>query len=315
MSELAEARSKAPRARRPGTRAVYKGDRLVPALMLAPVVLLLLAIVIGPIVYMIDTSLHRQNLFQATPPRFVGWENYTYLFDTPSFWTAIQRSAVFVTFALVLEFVLGFLLAAWVYRLRHLPGMALVRTLLTTPILVAPIVAAVMWRFMYQPDFGILNHALGVVGLPAVGWLTNPDIALFAIAFIDVWQWTPFVFLIVLAGMYSLPEEYYEAAELDHAGPLRQTLFITIPLLKRILTIVLLLRLIDLLRAFEVIVATTQGGPGDAAYTLPVMIWETAFVNFEMGDAAAASVVLLVLVAIIITLLVRVISRRGVVGG
>ncbi|MEQ8965045.1 MAG: sugar ABC transporter permease [Azospirillaceae bacterium] len=296
------------------TGAVYRGERLVPALMLAPVVLLLLAVVIGPIVFLIDTSLYRQNLFQVTPPRFVGVENYTYLFDTSRFTTSLLRSAVFTGTALAAEFVIGFALAAWVYRLRHLPGMALVRTALTTPILVAPIVAAVMWRFMYQPDFGVINHLLSLVGIPAIGWLSNTSIAIFSIAAIDVWQWTPFVFLIVLAGMHSVPEEYYEAAELDGAGFWRQTLFVTIPLLRRILVIVLLLRLIDLLRAFEVIVATTQGGPGDASYTLPVLIWETAFVSFEMGDAAAASVVLLVLVAIIITTLVRVVARSGVTG-
>lgn len=302
----------APKASR--SARVYRGDRLVPALMLVPVVLLLLTIVIGPIVYMIDTSMHRLNLFQVTPPRYVGTENYTYLFDTARFITSLWRSAVFVGFALALEFLLGFLLAAWVYRMRHLPGMAVVRTALTTPILIAPVVAAVMWRFMYQPDFGIINYLLGSIGIAKIGWLTDPSIALFAIAFIDVWQWTPFVFLIVLAGMHSIPEAYYEAAELDHTSLWRQIWFITIPLLGRILMIVLLLRLIDLLRAFEVIVATTQGGPGDAAYTLPVMIWETAFVSFEMGDAAAASVVLLVLVMIMITLLVRVIARRGLMG-
>jgi ABC-type sugar transport system permease subunit len=122
------------------------------------------------------------------------------------------------------------------------------------------------------------------------------------------------VFLIVLAGMHSLPDNLYEAAELDHAGVVRQTLFITLPLLRRRSSTTTMMRLIDLLRAFEVIVATTQGGPGDASYTLPVMIWETAFVSFEMGDAAAASVVLLLIVTVIITLLVRAIARGGVVG-
>lgn len=293
---------------------VYRGDRLVPVLMLAPVVLLLLALVIGPIVFLIDIALHRQNLFQATPPRFVGLENFGYLFDASKFRTSLLRSATFALSALVAEFLLGFLLASWVYALRHLPGMAIVRTLMTTPILIAPVVAAVMWRFMYQPDFGIINEALGALGIGKVGWLSDPAIALFSIVAIDVWQWTPFVFLVVLAGMHGVPEEYYEAAELDSAGFVHRTLFVTIPLLRRVLVVVLLLRLIDLLRTFEVIVATTQGGPGDAAYTLPVLIWETGFVSFEIGDAGAASVVLLVIVTVIITALVRLIARSGLVG-
>lgn len=292
----------------------YRGERRAAALMLYPVVALLLALVIVPVVYVLVTSLYRQNLFQAVPPRFVGLDNYYYLFQSSRFDISLWRSAVFTLTALAVEMVLGFLLAAWIFKLRHLPGMAIVRTVMTMPILVAPVVAAVMWRFMYQPDFGIINYALTSLGLPAVGWLSNPNIALFSIALIDIWQWTPFVFLTVLAGMYAVPQAYYEAAELDGTNLWRQIVFITIPLLKRVLIIVLLLRLIDLLRAFEIIVATTQGGPGDASYTLPVLIWETAFVSFEIGDAAAGSVVLLILVTILITLLVRAIAARGLVG-
>jgi multiple sugar transport system permease protein len=282
--------------------------------MLYPVVALLLALIIVPVIYVVVTSLYRQNLFQAVPPRYVGLDNYYYLFQSSRFDVSLWRSATFTLTALAAEMVLGFVLAAWIFRLRHLPGMAIIRTVMTMPILVAPVVAAVMWRFMYQPDFGIINYALTSLGLPAVGWLSNPNLALFSIALIDIWQWTPFVFLTILAGMYALPQAYYEAAELDGTSLWRQTIFITIPLLKRVLIIVLLLRLIDLLRAFEIIVATTQGGPGDASYTLPVLIWETAFVSFEIGDAAAGSVVLLILVSILITLLVRAIAARGLVG-
>lgn len=287
---------------------------MVPALMLVPILLLLLALVLGPVVFLVETSLHRQNLFQTTPPRWVGLENYVYLLEGRKFRTSLGRSAAFAGFALVVEMVLGFLLAAWFYRLRHLPGMGIMRTALTTPILIAPVVAAVMWRLMYQPDFGVINHLLANLGVERIGWLTDRSIALVSIALIDVWQWTPFVFLVILAGMHTIPEEYYEAAELDHASSVRQALYITIPLLWRVLVIVLLLRLIDLLRAFEIIVATTQGGPGDAAYTLPVLIWETAFVAFEMGDAAAGSVVLLVVVSVVVALLVRLVARHGIVG-
>ena len=282
--------------------------------MLAPAVIILLVLVIGPFVFLIDTALHRHNLFQATPPRYVGLDNFYYLFISPKFHIALSRMFVFAFTALGVEFVLGFVLAAWVHRLRDLPGMSIVRTLLTTPILVAPIVAAVMWRFMYQRDFGVINYMLGLLGIDKIGWLSDTDIALFAIIAIDVWQWTPFVFLIVLAGMYAVPRSLYEAAELDRTGLFRQIFLITIPLLKRVLVIVLLLRLIDLLRAFEIIVATTQGGPGDASYTLPVLTWESAFVNFQMGDAAATSLVLLGVVTIVITLLIRAISRQGAIG-
>jgi multiple sugar transport system permease protein len=286
-------------------------DRHWPLAMVAPALLFLVAIVIVPMAFLIMTSLYRHNLFQTTPPKFVGIDNFYYLFRSSRFHTAVGRMFAYAAIALTAEMVLGFLLAAWVYRLRDLPGMGIVRTLLTTPILVAPVVAAVMWRFMYQPDFGIFNTALEAIGLPKVGWLSDPSLALFSVAAIDVWQWTPFVFLILLSGMYAIPRNLFEAAELDGTSTVRTLLFITVPLLKRVLLIVLLLRAIDLFRAFETIVATTQGGPGAATYTLPVMIWETAFVNFQMGDAAAASIVLLVIVSIAITLLIRMVSRSG----
>jgi multiple sugar transport system permease protein len=285
-----------------------------PWAMIAPSLLFLVAIVVIPIVFLVSTSLYRQNLFQVGPAQFVGLDNFYYLFRSSRFQTAVTRMAAFAGLALTIEMVAGFLLAAWIFRLRELPGMGLVRTVLTTPILVAPVVAAVMWRFMYQPDFGIFNAALAGIGLPRIGWLSDPSIALVSVVLIDAWQWTPFVFLIVLSGLYAIPRNLYEAAELDGAGTLRTLLFITIPLMRRVLVVVLLLRAIDLFRAFEVIVATTQGGPGDATYTLPVMIWETAFVNFQMGDAAAASLVLLVAVSIVISALLWLVSREGATG-
>jgi multiple sugar transport system permease protein len=193
--------------------------------------------------------------------------------------------------------------------------MGLSRTLLTTPILLAPIVTALMWRFMYEPNFGVINYLFGKIGLPTEAWLADPQYALWAVAVVDVWQWTPFVFLVVLAGMYGLPRNVYEAAELDGTPMYRQALFITIPLLKRVLLIVLLLRLIDLMRLFDVIVGTTQGGPGVTTQTLPVFIWITAFQQFSAGDAAAASLVLLVIVAVLITALLRITARQGLVGG
>jgi multiple sugar transport system permease protein len=283
--------------------------------MLAPAVMILLVLSIVPVIYLVYTSLHRQNLFQAAPPEFVGFGNFTYLFSQHIFLSAVMRTFQLALVALAFELVIGFFLAALVFRLRAMPGMGVVRTVLTTPILIAPIVSALMWRFMYNADFGVINYLLGLVGMAPRAWLSDPALALWAIAAIDIWQWTPFVFLVILAGMYGLPRSIYEAAELDGTSLVRQTIFITIPMLRQVLVIVLLLRLIDLLRLFDVIVGTTTGGPGAATLTLPVLIWSDAFKNFAMGDAAAESLVLLAIVTVIITILVRVITRgRSVVG-
>lgn len=292
----------------------YRGDRRSAWLMLSPALGVLVLLAVAPLVYLGYMAFHRQNLFQDQPARFVGVDNFTYLFDEAIFRSAIVKTLLLAVTTLTVEMILGFLAAALVYRARDLRGMALVRTALTTPILIAPIVAALMWRFMYEPNFGVINHLLGAVGLPKQGWLVDPSLALWSIAAIDVWQWTPFVFIVVLAGMYGLPRRLYEAAELDGTGLLRQTVFITIPLLKRVLLVVLLLRAIDILRLFDLIVATTQGGPGTTTYTLPIFIWRQGFKTFEMGDAAAASVVLLAMIAVVISLFVRITAKEGAVG-
>jgi multiple sugar transport system permease protein len=292
----------------------YRGDRRSAWLMLSPALAILVVLAIVPLVYLVYMALHRQNLFQNQPARYVGTDNFRYLFEDRAFRGAITKTLVLAVVTLTAEMILGFLAAALVFRARALPGMAFIRTALTTPILIAPIVGALMWRFMYEPNFGVINHLLTSLGLPAQGWLVEPSLALWSIAAIDVWQWTPFVFIVVLAGMYGLPRRIYEAAELDGTGALRQSLLITIPLLKRVLLVVLLLRAIDVLRMFDVIVATTQGGPGTETYTLPVYIWRQGFHTFEMGDAATASVVLLAIIAVVITLFVRVMAKQGAVG-
>jgi multiple sugar transport system permease protein len=276
--------------------------------MLTPAVGILLALSIAPVLYLVYMSFHRLNLFQSTPPEPVGWDNFTYLLSQSVFLKTVVRMFKLAVVALGFEMTLGFLFATLLFRLRDLPHMGIVRTVLTTPILIAPIVTALIWRFMFQADFGVINYLLGRIGIPGEAWLSDPHLALWAIAAIDVWQWTPFVFLVILAGMYGLPKSVYEAAELDNTGLFREIFLVTIPMLKRVITIVLLLRLIDLLRLFDVIVGTTQGGPGDASVTLPVLIWSDAFKNFEMGDAAAESLVLLALIAVIIAVLLRVIT-------
>jgi multiple sugar transport system permease protein len=282
--------------------------------MLAPALTILVLLAIAPMVYLVYMAFHRQNLFQDRPAQWVGLDNFRYLFDQEVFRSAIWKTIQISAVTLAIEMVLGFMFAALLYRARHLRGTAFIRTALTTPILVAPIVAALMWRFMYQPDFGILNYLLSQVGIDGPGWLVDPSLAMWAIAFIDIWQWTPFVMIVILAGMYGLPRRIYEAAELDRTGMLRQTFFITIPLLKRVLLVVLLLRAIDIMRMFDIIVATTSGGPGTSTYTLPIYVWRSGFKTFAMGDAAAASVVLLILIAVIITLFVRVMAKEGAVG-
>src|SRR5262245_30285432 len=150
--------------------------------MLAPIIMFLLALAIAPITYVVFYSHHRKNLFQNTPAEWVGLDNFRYLFEDPDFVTSIYRMLQFAGVVLAIEMVLGFLLAALMFHVRDLPGMGIVRTILTTPILLAPIVTAFMWRFMYSPDFGVINYLFSKVGLPTSDWLADPQQSLWAIA-------------------------------------------------------------------------------------------------------------------------------------
>jgi multiple sugar transport system permease protein len=283
--------------------------------MLLPSVLVLVLLAVGPTAYLVYMAFHRQNLFQNTPAEWVGLDNFRFLFNDDLFRSSLWRTVMFAGVTLAIEMALGFLLALLVFSLADRRGVGLVRTFLTMPILVAPIVTALMWRFMYEPDFGVFNYLLKSIGVPTQYWLSDPSLAIWCVAAIDVWQWTPFIFLVILAGMYGLPKSIYEAAELDGTSTLRRTALITLPLIKRVVLIALLLRAIDLLRVFDIIIGTTQGGPGNATYTLPVDIWSQGFQQFAMGDAAASALVLLVGIAVLITVLVTVVARGGIVAG
>ena len=271
-------------------------------------VLVLVAILIFPLAFSFVVSLQDFELTKIGQQRFIGLENYVNLISNESFWTAMRNTIVFVVVAVGIEVVLGFGLALLLHnKATFLRGFF--RSTLLTPMFITPIAVGLIFRFLTNSQLGVITIGLKSLGIYID--LFSPKLALLSIALIDVWQWTPFVFLILLSGMYAIPRNLFEASELDGASTTRTLLFITLPLLKRVLMIVLLLRAIDLFRAFETIVATTQGGPGAATYTLPVMIWETAFVNFQMGDAAAASIVLLVIVSIAITLLIRMVARNS----
>ncbi len=266
-----------------------------------------------PLLYAVWLSLQRKHPV-TRKLTFAPTYNWSKLLGDERVWNALGNTLVYTGVALVLQLVLGMLIALLLDSDRK--GYGLLRAMMTLPLVIPPAVTAMMFLLMLNGSFGVLARGIIATGLlpPGFSILGTASTAMAGVLLAEVWQWTPFVFLIVLAGMYAVPRSLYEAAELDGTSLMRQIFLITVPLLKRVLVIVLLLRLIDLLRAFEIIVATTQGGPGDASYTLPVLTWESAFVNFQMGDAAATSLVLLGVVTIVITLLIRAISRQGAVG-
>jgi len=289
------------------TQPRSRSDLAFPYVLLAPAMFLLLALTVYPLFYILRTSVH------VTTPNgevWVGARHFLRLLRDPFFYRATLQTLIFAASALVLEFTLGLGLALLLdSRVR---GRAFWRALLLLPMILPPVVAGVIWRLMYNPSFGVLNGALRLLGVDThkLTWLADPRFALPSIVLVDVWEWTPFMFLILLAGLQSLPEEPYEAARIDGSSAFQTFIHVTLPLLAPAILVALLLRTMDLMRLFDQVFILTQGGPGFATETISLYIYKTAFRFFDFGYAAALSLALLGVTLVLCRVYIRFLTRE-----
>lgn len=272
--------------------SVATANRLTPYLFLAPAAVILIAALVYPIGYVIYASFLDWNPSQRIgEAAYVGLKNYAKLFGDAAFreslWVTLKFASVVVTAEMVLGVGLALLLD------RNIRGMSLLRTLFILPMMVAPIVVGLMWRYMYHPTIGIFNRTLTSVGFEPVPWLSDSGWAFTAVVIADIWQWTPFIFILSLAALQSLPRSALEAARIDGASPWQTILFIKLPLMLPVLIVTMLLRLIDAFKVLEVILVMTNGGPGLATEILSLRINRTASEFRALGEAAAMSNILL----------------------
>jgi multiple sugar transport system permease protein len=266
-----------------GTRWVFAG----PAM-------LFVATVVGyPIFEAFRMSFHRLDLTRGRE-RFVGLENYTRATADPDFWNALQVTLLFTIASVLIELVIGLVLAVLVNR--EIRGRAFFRTLFLLPMFVAPVVVGVTWFWMYNVEFGVINWALHLLGVGPQEWLGSSRLALPSIVLVDVWQQTSTVFIILLAALQAIPQEIYEAARVDGASAWRQFRNITLPFLRPAIGVVLTLRTMFALRAFDLIFVTTRGGPGRVTETISVYLYKVGFSQFNLGYSSALSVILLALI-------------------
>jgi multiple sugar transport system permease protein len=274
-----------------GRWAHHRAQWLFPA----PAVLLVAVIIVYPIAYTVWMSLQEWFASSLTPPRFVGASNYgKILFGDVRFRDAVARTIYFTVLAVAAETVLGVAMALLFNR--EFCGRGLLRTLAILPMVATPTAIALVFVMMYHPTLGVANYLLSLTGLPPFRWTYSSQTALYALALVDVWQWTPLIMLIALAGLASLPREPYEAAHLDGASPLRAFWHITLPLLRPALVVAILFRAIDALKTFDIIFVMTQGGPANATETINILLFNQAFSYFNMGYAASMAVALFALV-------------------
>lgn len=273
-------------------------NRLTPYLFLAPAVIVMTIALMYPIGYMIYASFLDWNPSQRIGEAdFVGLRNYVNLWSDEAFIESFLVTIKFAAIVVSLEMFVGVGLALLLDR--NIRGMSVLRTLFILPMMIAPIVVGLMWRYMYHPTVGIFNRTLKSMGLEPIPWLSNGDWAFTSVIIADVWQWTPFIFILSLAALQSLPQSALEAAKIDGATGWQQIIYIKLPLMMPVLIVTLLLRLIDAFKVLEVILVMTNGGPGLSTEILSLRISRTASEFRELGEAAAMSNVLLILLMVL----------------
>ena len=284
----------------PAMAAAGRGlsDRAIAWLFITPTVLLLLAINIFPLLWTIYLSFtnYRANRPNA-PVEWVGLRNYQRVLTDPDIWHTLQVTAHFVFWTIALQVILGFALAYLVNR--RFRGHGLWTTVILLPMMLSPAVVGNFWTFIFQPQIGLFNYAVAFVGgidPSSFQMLGSVRLAPWAIVIVDTWMWTPYVMLICLAGLRSIPDYIYEAAEVDRASPLRQFFSITLPMVLPFLMLAVLFRAIENFKMFDLVVQLTSGGPGSITELASINLKREAFEKWRTGYASAFAIILFVTV-------------------
>ncbi|WP_223640865.1 carbohydrate ABC transporter permease [Corallococcus sp. EGB] len=259
-------------------------ERRQAYLLVAPAVLVLVVVALYPVLAAVWLSLHRFILVFGER-RFTGLENYVYLMGDARFWSALGNTAYFTAVAVAVELLLAVPLALLLNR--AFPGRGLLRASVLVPWAIPTVVSARLWAWMFNPDYGLINRLLGGAD---INWLGAPGYALHAAILVDVWKTTPFVALLVLAGLQGIPEDLYKAARVDGASEWRQFRSITLPLLKPALLLALLFRSLDAFRVFDAIYVLTEGGPANTTETLSIYAYKTLMRSGDFGYGSTLAV-------------------------
>jgi putative chitobiose transport system permease protein len=274
----------------------------VPLLFLLPACIVLGSLVLYPALKAVWMSFTDYNLINA--PHFVGLANYTRLGSDPAFWSALRNTLLYLAVVVPVLVVAPIFLALLVNR--SLPGIAFFRAAIYLPVVTSLVISALVWKWVYE-ERGLLNHFLLATGLTRdpVAFLADPAHALFAVMAVTVWSGMGYYMVIYLAGLQAIPRHLYDAAEVEGVSRWQQTLHITIPMLRPSIAVVAVMSSISAMKVFEEVYVMTQGGPLDATKTLVFLIYESAFVEFEMGYASAIGVVLFAITLVLSLLNLR----------
>jgi len=283
------------------------GWRLVAV---GPTVFFLIAFTLVPIVLILLMSFHDIEWAGGEVHlTYLGWANYAELPGNPFFGAAVRNTFVFVFFAVSIQMVLGFFLALLVSRMQR--GRVVILAIFLLPTLVPAIVIGAIWKLMYNFDFGLFNDFVTLFGIPPRDWLGEPHLALPAVMLVDVWHWTSFCFLLLLAGLEGLPQDVYEAAKLDGAGFWQELRHITLPMMLPVIIVTLVTRTLLAFKVFDEVFLLTQGGPGTATEVLSLTVYRIFFSDDRHGFGSAMSISVILMVMALLLIGRTVMARRG----
>ena len=279
-------------------------------LLVAPALLVLLTMTIFPVIYLLDSSFYNFNLMNPDAARFVGLQNYRFIVTDPDVWHSILITLLFVVLAVSIEVLLGLLLAFALARQSVENSIA--SAVLILPMAVTPVVSALIWRELFNPNYGWIDYYLQQMGLirAPIEWLSSPGTAWVTLLSLDVWQWTPFVALILMAGLQGISPEPKEAAAVDGARGWQLFWYITLPMLRPFIAIAVVLRALDAFKTFGTVKVLTGGGPGTSTEIINLTIYRVALQDFSVGAAAALGLFFLVLLSIIVPQLLNIMARN-----
>lgn len=277
---------------------------------LLPAVIYLFALTIYPFIYSVISSLFSLSLTSPEPPSFVGFDNYKNLLSDSLFYTALINTMLITVLSVIMEFLIGFSVAHLFIAISDIRASHVLRTVYILPMMVTPVVVGLLWNYILDPLFGIMNYILGLVGIPPQPWFSSPASALWTVVLVNVWEWSPFLMLISMAGLVSIPKELYEAAQMDGAKWYHIVGRIELPLVRNTVLIGIIFRIIDNFRLFDIVYASTRGGPGRSTEVISLYAYRQIFQYFNAGYGAAAAVVVLILALIIANISVRFLRRE-----
>jgi multiple sugar transport system permease protein len=281
--------------------------------MLLPAVFFIGVVYIYPIISSLELSLYEFNPLKPYEGKpFVGLENYYDIFSDSSYWEALWVTFKFLAITITIQMVAGIGIAVMLNSdyVRSVYGVTFVRSIIIMPLMASPIVVGLIWAYLFDTDLGFINQFLNVIGLPSVNWLNDPTLAVVSISIASIWQWTPLVVLLILAGLESLPKDPFDAARVD--GATEQQLFwgLTLPLLKPVILVTLLTNTIDAYRVFGLILVMTGGGPGTSTNVVSMEVYRTGFKFWRMGDASAQSFLTFLVILVVALVYMRLLRTK-----